>query len=384
MCFFQDWLTKTCEERGWERKNSPLVWRELIDRGGKGILIGGANEFQEYARGYYNITSDIMSGDMLKVAEENLVTNTEITEEEHYYKSLSKPLHMCITNASSPVCYHMIHAISRGDIFGPDTEIALHLYDNQGDPGVLEGLEMETRDLACSLLRQIIVTSNVHQAFADCSTIVLLDEIPQMSDRAEWIQKNAELFSQYGNTINEVAKPDVKVIVAGSGPTNFNTCVLIQNAPRINQRNFVSMSRMVENHTKAVIADRLNVNSAGVADVLVWGNINGEHYIDVSRARVHGYDGAIWGPPSYSRSVVEMVHDNKWLETELLEVVAKRRATEQESLGHPVVMSYASNLATLLSHSYTGSPQGQIFSLGVSSEGRHACISVYTHTHTTL
>ena len=42
----QEWLKNTCNERGWSHSSSPLVWRELVDRGGKGILIGGANDFQ--------------------------------------------------------------------------------------------------------------------------------------------------------------------------------------------------------------------------------------------------------------------------------------------------------------------------------------------------
>jgi len=48
-----------------------MVWRELVDRGGKGILIGGANEFQEYAYGYYGIKSPLVSSDVQKVNKVN-------------------------------------------------------------------------------------------------------------------------------------------------------------------------------------------------------------------------------------------------------------------------------------------------------------------------
>lgn len=40
-----------------------------MDRGGKGILIGGANEFQEYAWGYYGIKSPLQTSDVKKVSE---------------------------------------------------------------------------------------------------------------------------------------------------------------------------------------------------------------------------------------------------------------------------------------------------------------------------
>lgn len=43
---WNEWLTSECSKNGWKHEKSPLVWRELVDRGGKGVLIGGANEFQ--------------------------------------------------------------------------------------------------------------------------------------------------------------------------------------------------------------------------------------------------------------------------------------------------------------------------------------------------
>ena len=44
------WLDTVCERNGWIHRKSPLVWRELIERGGKGAYIGGLNEFSEYAK----------------------------------------------------------------------------------------------------------------------------------------------------------------------------------------------------------------------------------------------------------------------------------------------------------------------------------------------
>lgn len=49
MCL-QSWLEKTCWSNDWKHECSPIVWRELIDRGGKGKLLGGMDEFLEYAQ----------------------------------------------------------------------------------------------------------------------------------------------------------------------------------------------------------------------------------------------------------------------------------------------------------------------------------------------
>lgn len=55
---------------------------------------------------------------------ENLATKKDIDEEEREFKARSKPQHICITNATSPVAYHMINAIARGDCLGPDVEVS--------------------------------------------------------------------------------------------------------------------------------------------------------------------------------------------------------------------------------------------------------------------
>ncbi|CAI9735662.1 ATP-dependent DNA helicase PIF1-like [Octopus vulgaris] len=55
----KEWLCEICEANGWKHEQSPIIWRELVDRGGKGVLIGGSNEFEEYAYGYYGVTIDL-------------------------------------------------------------------------------------------------------------------------------------------------------------------------------------------------------------------------------------------------------------------------------------------------------------------------------------
>jgi len=66
----KDWMEATCCEYGWScGLQSPLVWRELVQRGhGKrSMLIGGANEFREYASAYYDVRSSLGSPHLLQV-----------------------------------------------------------------------------------------------------------------------------------------------------------------------------------------------------------------------------------------------------------------------------------------------------------------------------
>nr|KAG5695053.1 hypothetical protein BaRGS_032546 [Batillaria attramentaria] len=115
---WENWVSQTCKDRGWDHKTSPLIWRELIDRGGKGVLIGGASDFQEYVNGYYGLESELKSQDMRFIAEENAKTKQEVDAEEAHFRSLSKPLHICLSGASSPTCYALISSITSGEVFG--------------------------------------------------------------------------------------------------------------------------------------------------------------------------------------------------------------------------------------------------------------------------
>ena len=247
---------------------------------------------------------------------ENLEAKRLADEEEAAFRAQSKPVQITITNASNPTSYHMIETLARGECLGPNTELSITLFDYQENIEALEGVQMEVIDLACPLVRNVSLTSNLSQAFCDAVAVVILDEVVQNEDepREEWLLRNSEFFQRYMKHIAEFARPEVKVIVAGDGPINFNALMMSQVCGAIPKQNIVTMSRVIERRAKAVLAERLKVNSASVVDVIVWGNPNGQHFIDVNRSRVHQYDGAIWGPPWFSLPVTEMVADEKWLQ----------------------------------------------------------------------
>lgn len=365
------WLSETCKKNGWSHTHSPLIWRELIDRGGKGVLIGGSNEFQEYAIGYYGITSDMLSSDMTTVGSENMETHVLVTEEEEYKQSLSKPLHMCITNASSVTAYHMLHEIASGEVLGEDTELSLHLLVDEEEYDVAQGVKLEAIDMACPLLREICVATNPMEAINRASLIVILDDLSQKETESweEWIKRCAAHYMNYGSIINKWASSDCRIVVAGNGAVNLGAYMIKQEAKHIPRQNIVVPSRLLENRAKSSVARRINVNSSGVIDIIVWGNNGGTTHLDVSRGRVHGCEGAIWGPPFYSRPVEDMVHDNKWLQTEYRELLKSHKDMVEGSLQHSAASSEAHSIVATISDWWNGSKEGQIFSMGVVSEG---------------
>uniref|UniRef100_A0A8V5G5W1 Uncharacterized protein n=1 Tax=Melopsittacus undulatus TaxID=13146 RepID=A0A8V5G5W1_MELUD len=152
---WEQWLHDICEMNGWKHRCSPIIWRELLDRGGKGLLLGGLNDFLEYAQHYYGITSRMSSEEMLSIAEENLQEYIEVEKEEEEIKNLIKPLQIWITGASTPICYHLIPLLANGEVFGMTTEISIHLLDTDQFKEALCGIVMEAEDMALPLLRSI-------------------------------------------------------------------------------------------------------------------------------------------------------------------------------------------------------------------------------------
>nr|XP_014351387.1 PREDICTED: putative malate dehydrogenase 1B isoform X2 [Latimeria chalumnae] len=379
---WESWLQATCKKNDWNYSRSPVVWRELVDRGGKGMLIGGFNEFMEHAWAYYAITSDMLTDEMLNIAEENLETKEVVMVEEAYYLSLIQPLHIWIVSASSLVCNNLIPLLCTGEIFGSETEVSLHLLDDDNTRDLLFALQMEAEDLAYPLLRKVTVHTDLREAFSDADVIIMLDDVilQEIQSHADMIGPIANQCKKYGDLIEQNAKRNVKVLVAGNTFVNLRTYVIMQNAPSVPQCNFVGLAKQLESQVQGNLARKLNVNPSGVKDVIIWGNISGSTFIDLQRARVYGHDSAVWGPPDFSRPVKQMVYDSNWLETEFISDLNTRLQTVETKLQHPSGILPADGIYTMLRYWYQGSPPDEVISVGVISEGNKHCVVRTTST----
>ncbi|KAM4626190.1 putative malate dehydrogenase 1B [Discoglossus pictus] len=362
---WEQWLEELCKKNNWKHNRSPIIWRELLDRGGKGLLLGGFNDFMEHAQEYYNITSDMMTDLMKDISGENLITKLELLDEEDDAKRQFNPMHIWITSASSPVCYILIPLLVNGGVFGKDKEIWLHLLDDTSCADILNGLVMETEDLAFPPLRRVTMHSLTDDAFLYADVVIVLDDaLPKPDQCTEAYMKEAtDLCAQYGQLINQNANKAVKVVVAGSSYVNLKALVIMTSAPSIQQHNVVALSTQLEHEAKAMLCHKLSANIELIRDLIVWGNISGTTYLDLEHAKVYHYDSAVWGPPTFFRPLLSMIHDSKWMTTNLLSEWNKMK---QNRTG----LSAALCIAKFLSWWYQDTCSGQIVSLGVISEGQ--------------
>ncbi|XP_075950591.1 putative malate dehydrogenase 1B [Anarhichas minor] len=367
---WQEWLEATCKRNGWKHEKSPLVWRELVDQGGKGMLLGGFSDFLEHCQDYYSVTSDMPTDVMLTVAAENLETKMNLVVEEQHRVSLIKPLHIWISSALNPTSHFLIPNLLSAEVFPHVSTISLHLLDLEGTEEGLQGLRMETEDLALSLLHQVTIHTDLEQAFQDADVILLLDEgWSDDSDEEEKRKGLSDRYREYGRLMDTRANKEVTVIVCADSFANLRCSLLLDNARSIDSSQFVTMSTQLENEAKAIIAKKLKVRTSDVTNVIVWGNISGRFYIDLQWAKVFNYDGAIRGPAFFSQPAQTILHDRKWLETDFQDLVRCRRAAVASKSCRAAAMSAANGiLAVLKAWNGICSPD-EVFSTGVLCPG---------------
>ncbi|KAM4836102.1 putative malate dehydrogenase 1B isoform 3-T3 [Thomomys bottae] len=341
----------------------------MIDRGGKGLLLGGYNEFLEYAQLYYGVTSRMTTQMMMIIAQENLETHIEKELEKEAMKDLISPLQVWITSAASPASCNLIPILMSGEVFGKNTEISLTLFDQQKVENYLKAMVMEIEDMASQILLRISYCTKIEEAFQQAQVIIVLDESTEreVTSLENCLRSKVSLCRLYAYHMEKNAHESVKVIVGGKSFVNLKTILLMQYAPSIAD-NIIAVAMGVEGQARATIAKKLKTAASCIKDVIIWGNISGTNYVDLRKAKVYGYDSAIWGPPNrpdFSRPVLSLIFDSEWIQKEFVMTLKNLTATGKQFGG----ILAAHSITTTLKYWYHGSPPGEIVSLGVLSKG---------------
>lgn len=108
-----------------------------------------------------------------------------------------------------------------------------------------------------------------------------------------------------------------------------NYRVMFSWTAQIPRQNFVASSRLVENQAKSVLAERLKTNTAGVVDLIVWGNINGNHFIDASKVNLLIH----WFPILSVYCIINQSRLLNFILFKMLQISFSQRDSEQAVLG---------------------------------------------------
>lgn len=254
--------------------------------------------------------------------------------------------------------------IARGEVFGKDQPLILHLLDIPPMVGVLDGVVMELADCALPLLREVIPTTDAAIAFNNVSAAFLVGAMPRKEgmERKDLLAANVKIFKVQGQALDKYARKDVKVLVVGN-PANTNALICSHYAPSIPRENFTAMTRLDQNRAAAQIANKLSQPITAVKNVIIWGNHSTTQYPDVKNASI-----TING---VSKAVFDAVGDVNYLQGSFIETVQKRGAAVIAARKMSSAMSAAKAACDHMHDWWNGTPKGTFVSMGVISDGSY-------------
>lgn len=200
------------------------------------------------------------------------------------------PLRVLITGAAGQIAYSLIPLVARGDVFGPDQPVILHLLDIPMMETVLGGVVLEITDCAFPLVESVVATTNEQEAFTGLDAAFLVGAMPRREgmERKDLLAANVKIFASQGKALAAFSSPNVKVLVVGN-PANTNALIASKfAAPKIPAKNFTAMTRLDENRARGQIAAREKVSVSAIHGVYIWGNHSSTQFPDVSNATKNG------------------------------------------------------------------------------------------------
>lgn len=197
--------------------------------------------------------------------------------------------------------------IASGQMFGPDQRVIIHCLEVPFEAVMarLNGGMMELQDCAYPLLAGVVPcsTDEPEKAWSNIDYAVLVGGFPRKQGmvRADLLKKNAGIFKQAGECLQQYAKETTKVLVVAN-PANTNCCVASHYAPKIPKENFCALTRLDFNRAIGLLANKCGVSSSSISNMVIWGNHSKSQVPDASFATL-----------SDGRKVSEVVGDDAWL-----------------------------------------------------------------------
>lgn len=262
-----------------------------------------------------------------------------------------------ITGAAGNIGYAAAFRIAAGGMLGTDQPIILQLIEIEPALDALRGVEMELRDCAFPLLKDIISTADINIGFKDVDYALLIGSRPRTKgmERSDLLSANGKIFGPQGRAINDHASRDVKVLVVGN-PANTNALIAMSNAPDISPTQFTSMMRLDHNRAISQLSTKTRTPVTKIEHMALWGNHSLTQYPDISHCMVDG------------KSANSLVNES-WYRNEFIPKVQKRGAEIINARGASSAASAASAAIDHMRDWALGTANDAWISMGIVSTG---------------
>lgn len=266
---------------------------------------------------------------------------------------------IAITGAAGQICYSLLFAAARGEIYGTHQPIVLQLLDLPQALDAVRGVALELEDGAFPLLADMVITDDPKKAFRDADAAILVGSRPRSKgmERRDLLAANADIFKTQGRALNEAARRDAHVLVVGN-PANTNAAILARHAPDFPARNITSMIRLDHNRAAAQLAKKAGVAVGDVENVVVWGNHSPTMFADWRFATANG------------KRLAERINDEVWYRETMIPLVARRGTQVLEARGASSAAS-AAKAAVDHMHDWLCGSDGRWVSMGLPSDGSY-------------
>lgn len=271
-----------------------------------------------------------------------------------------KSIKVAVTGAAGQIGYALLFRIAAGEMFGKDTAVDLQLLELEAALPALNGVVMELEDCAFPLLKSVTATSDTKTAFKDIDWALLIGSVPRKAgmERGDLLKINGGIFINQGKALSECAKPGCKVLVVGN-PCNTNAYIAKMTAKNIPPKNFFAMTMLDQNRAVAQLAQKAGVDITQVKNLAIWGNHSATQYPDFFNATIR------------SKPIPAVISDQEWLKTAFIQTVQQRGAAIIKARGLSSAASAANAVIDTVRQLTTPTPEGEFFSVAVSSDGSY-------------
>ena len=267
-------------------------------------------------------------------------------------------IRIAVTGAAGQIGYSLLPRIAAGEMFGSNSKVVLQLLEIPPALEALKGVAMELDDCAFPLLEEVIVTSDVNEAFKDANLCLLVGSKPRGPgmERSDLLKDNGKIFVGQGKAIAEYAADDCRIVVVGN-PCNTNCMIAASQSDRFDNSRFTAMTRLDQNRAVSMLAKKGDVVIEEVEGLAIFGNHSPTMFPDYSNALISG------------KSAADVIADDSWLKNEYIPAVGKRGAAIIKARGLSSAASAANALINHVQSLYTVSDE--IHSVVVCSQGQY-------------
>jgi len=272
---------------------------------------------------------------------------------------MGSPLRVVVTGAAGQIAYSLLYQIAKGETFGADQPLILHLLDIAPMMTALGGVVMELQDCAFPLVRDVVPTDDPNVAFKDIDAAFLVGAMPRKEgmERKDLLAANVKIFKVQGQAMDAHAKKSVKVLVVGN-PANTNALICSHYAPSIPKENFSAMTRLDQNRAAAQLSLKTGEPIYEIKKVTIWGNHSSTQFPDIAQATVKG-------------AAASGMVDDAWMKEQFIPTVQKRGAAVIAARKFSSAMSAAKAASDHMKSWFSGTPADDWVSMGVFSDGSY-------------